>query len=121
MTPSSPEPRAEPGGALGKPPRAAVPRHARAFPLLSLARARGVQMRNALDQHIREAPLRTLAVAALLVLIWVALYVLLDGVLGYVRRLGIVAGIANHAIFVHFFLVLAVMLAFSNAILTFST
>ncbi|MBW7906633.1 MAG: hypothetical protein LC135_01245 [Phycisphaerae bacterium] len=114
------EPQAEPGGPPGGPPGAAAPRR-RSLALLSLARARGLQMRNALDQQIREAPLRTLAVAVLLVLIWVALYVLLDGVLGYVRRLGLVAGIANHAIFVHFFLVLAVMLAFSNAILTFST
>lgn len=86
-----------------------------------LARCRIVQMRNAVDQQIREAPVRTLAVLVLLGLIWSALYFILDRVLAYVRNLGLVAVIANHAILVHFFLVLSIMLAFSNAILTFST
>ncbi len=88
---------------------------------LTLARCRGRQLSNALDQHVREAPLRTLAVLALLALIWFVLYLLLTSVLRHVRSWGLVGAVADQQIFVHFFLVLAVMLAFSNGILTFSS
>jgi len=85
-----------------------------------LMRCRFLQLRNALDQQLREAPWRTLAVLLLLALIWGALYLLLGVVLRHVRSWGLVAVIANQHIFVHFFLVLGIMLAFSNAILSFS-
>lgn len=88
---------------------------------LLLARCRARQLRNVLDQHVRETPWRSAAVLVLLVMIWVALYELLRIVFAAVGRWGLVAIIADIHIFVHFFLVLTVMLIFSNAILTFST
>ncbi len=87
--------------------------------LVVLGRYRGRQARNMLDQQLREAPVRTFAVILLLVVIWGALYFLLETIFYHVGRWGLVAVVANKHIFVHFFLVLAVMLAFSNAILAF--
>jgi ABC-2 type transport system permease protein len=89
--------------------------------VLLLLRYRFLQLRNALDQQLRDAPWRTLSVLVLLAVIWCALYMLLGVVLRHVRSWGLVAVIANQHIFVHFFLVLGIMLAFSNAILSFST
>lgn len=86
-----------------------------------LFRCRGAQVRNLIDQQLRDAPFRSLAVIALLVAIWVALYVLLDHVLGHVRTWGLVGAVADQYVFVNFFLVLAVMLMFSNAILSFGS
>lgn len=102
-------------------PEAGAPKLRRAPDLLVLVRYRFVQLRNALDQQLRDAPWRTLAVLVLLTVIWCALYMLLGVVLRHVRSWGLVAVIANQHIFVHFFLVLGIMLAFSNAILSFST
>ena len=78
-------------------------------------------MRNMLDQQLRDAPVRTFVVLVLLVLIWATLYWLLKLVLYQVGRWELVAIVANKQIFVHFFLVLAVMLAMSNAILAFGS
>lgn len=86
-----------------------------------LVRCRGAQVRNLIDQHLRDAPWRTLAVVALLVAIWLALYVLLDHVLGHIRTWGLVGAVADQYVFVNFFLVLAIMLMFSNAILSFGS
>jgi ABC-2 type transport system permease protein len=86
-----------------------------------LVRCRGAQVRNLIDQHLRDAPWRTLAVVALLLAIWLALYVLLDHVLGHIRTWGLVGAVADQYVFVNFFLVLAVMLMFSNAILSFGS
>ncbi len=89
------------------------------FPFWVLVRYRGVQLRNTLDQHLREAPLRAFSVVLLLVGIWGALYLLLSRVLQQVGRWELVAVVANQYIFIHFFLVLAVMLAFSSAVLSY--
>ncbi|MFO0837039.1 MAG: hypothetical protein U1D55_00810 [Phycisphaerae bacterium] len=86
-----------------------------------LLRCRLRQLRNTLDKHLREAPLRSLSVLGLLAIIWTVLYVLLALILRHVRSWGLVGVVADQQIFVHFFLVLAVMLAFSNGILTFAT
>jgi hypothetical protein len=91
------------------------------LPLWTLTRCRGAQIRNALDQQLREAPLRTFTAVALLVLIWAGLYELLSQVLRQVGRWELVALVAKQYIFIHFFLVLAVMLAFSNAVLAFGS
>ncbi len=91
------------------------------FPFGVLTRFRGVQLRNALDQHLREAPLRAFAVLVLLVIIWAALYLLLSEVLRQIGRWELVALVAKKYIFIHFFLVLAIMLAFSNAVLAFGS
>lgn len=80
-----------------------------------------LQIRNLLDQQVRDAPLRTLAVIGLLLAIWYALFELLNVVLGQVRNWGLVGVVANQHLYVHFFVVLAVMLAFSNAVLTFGS
>ncbi len=92
-----------------------------ALDLWVLTRYRVRQLRNAVDQQIREGPWQTLAVLTMLGLIWAALYVLLSEVLRHVRGWGLVGIVADQHLFVHFFLVLAIMLAFSNAILTFSS
>jgi ABC-2 type transport system permease protein len=89
--------------------------------ILVLVRCRAVQLRNALDQQLRDAPVRTFVVLLLLVTIWVALYLLLKTVFEQVGRWELVAVVADKQIFLHFFLVLAVMLAFSNAVLAFSS
>jgi hypothetical protein len=91
------------------------------FPFWTLARFRGVQLRNLLDQQLREAPLRALAVLVLMVIIWAGLYEVLTLVLRQISRWELVAVVANQHVFIHFFLVLAVMLAFSNAILAFGS
>jgi len=86
-----------------------------------LLRCRGAQIRNLIDQKLRDAPGRSFFVLLLLVAIWAALYLLLQQVLMHVHGWGLVGIVADQHLFVHFFLVLAVMLAFSNAILTFSS
>lgn len=86
-----------------------------------LARCRTAQFRNLIDQQLRDAPGRSFFMLVLLVAIWAALYLLLWQVLKHVHGWGLVGVVADQHLFVHFFLVLAVMLAFSNALLTFST
>lgn len=86
-----------------------------------LSRSRTLQIGHMMDQQLREAPLRTLAVLALLAVIWLALYFLLELILRSVRQWGFVGVVTNQHIFVNFFFLLAIMLTFSNAILTFST
>jgi ABC-2 type transport system permease protein len=91
------------------------------YPFLVLVRYRLLQLRNAVDQQLQEAPVRVFAVVLLLVIIWAGLYFVLSAVLRQVGRWELIALVAKQQIFVHFFLVLAVMLAFSNAILAFSS
>lgn len=86
-----------------------------------LSRCRMRQLRNGLDLQLRDAPWRVFTILVLLVVIWAALYMLLRMVLLQIGRFELVAIVAHQHIFVHFFLVLAVMLAFSNAILAFSS
>ena len=97
--------------------KAAGPR----FAFWTLLCCRAAQLRNAVDQQLREAPGRVSLVFLVLLLIWGALYQVLKAVLHQIERYELVALVAKQQIFVHFFLVLAVMLAFSNAILAFST
>lgn len=87
----------------------------------TLARYRLAQLRNLVDQQLTDAPGRTLVTLVLMLLIWAALYFLLTTVLTAVQRWGNVSIVVYQHIFVHFFLVLAVMLAFSNAVLGFGT
>ncbi|MBU0617112.1 MAG: hypothetical protein KKI02_05300 [Planctomycetes bacterium] len=100
---------------------AAAGRSAFAADLWLLGRCRAAQLRNAVDQQLRHAPGRTFLVLALLVAIWAALYLLLARILEHVHGWGLVGVVADQHLFVHFFLVLAIMLAFSNAILTFGS
>lgn len=86
-----------------------------------LARCRAAQLRNIIDQQLRDAPGRTFITVALLVVIWIALYLLLSLILTSIQRWGVVSVLVNQYIFVHFFLVLSVMLAFSNAVLAFGS
>ena len=86
-----------------------------------LAAARFRQLRNLVDQQLREAPWRTLAALGVLGLIWAALFELLALVFRQVRGWDLIGVVADQHLFVHFFLILAVMLAFSNAILTFGS
>jgi ABC-2 type transport system permease protein len=86
-----------------------------------LVRYRARQLWNAVDQQLREAPLRVFVVLLLLILIWAGLYWVLREVFRQVGRFELIALVAKQQIFIHFFLVLAVMLAFSNAILAFGS
>jgi ABC-2 type transport system permease protein len=95
---------------------------ARARPdYLMLASCRARQLQNLLRQQVRTTPWRSAAVLMFLAIIWGALYVLLLVVFRIVRNWGMVSFIADQHIFVHFFLMLGIMLVFSNAILAFST
>lgn len=85
-----------------------------------MIRYRTLQLGHAVDQQLRDAPLQTLAVLGLLALIWSALYMLFEQILRYVGRWELVGIVAQEQIFVNFFFFLAIMLAFSNAILAFS-
>lgn len=85
----------------------------------ALTRYRMLQLRNTVDQQLREAPWRSFAAVLLLLLIWFGLYVVLDFGLSQARSSGLRGIIADEHLFVHFFIVLTVMLAFSNAILMF--
>jgi ABC-2 type transport system permease protein len=87
--------------------------------VLLCCRAR--QLANSVDERLREAPFQTLSVLILLGLIWYSLYLLLDTVLRYVAGWTLVGAVAFDRIFVHFFFVLSLMLAFSNAILAFGS
>jgi hypothetical protein len=89
--------------------------------LLVLTRCRAVQTRNLIDQHLKNAPIRTFVVIVLLAAIWAALYFLLNAIFHQINRWDLVAVVASKPIFVNFFLVLAIMLAFSNAILGFGS
>ena len=91
------------------------------FPFLILVRCRAAQVRNSLDQQLRETPVRAFVIVVLLLVIWAALYWLFALVLRQIGRWELEKVVANQHIFVHLFLVLAVMLAFSNAILAFGT
>ncbi len=86
-----------------------------------LAYWRWRQLLNVIDAQLHDAPLRTFGVLVLLLIIWGAFWFLLKLVLLHVRRWGVIGVVADQKIFTHFFVVLAVMLAFSNAILTFSS
>ena len=87
----------------------------------AMLRCRGRQALNAIDQQLKESPLQTLAVVALLALIWMALYVLLVAVLQQVGSWPLVGAIARDRVFINFFFILAAMLAFSNAVLAFGS
>lgn len=95
--------------------------HAALRDALVLGRCRLVQLGHLLDQQLRETPVRTFVVLLLLGIIWAALYFLLQNVFYQVGRWELVAVVASRPIFTHFFLVLAVMLAISNAVLAFGS
>ena len=87
-----------------------------------LVRCRSLQLRNLIDQQLRDSPWRTLAVLVLLVVIWMTLYALLNHLLGQMRGWGAGVGIAMFPnLFVLAFVALAVMLAFSNAVISFGS
>ena len=74
------------------------------WPFLILVRFRAVQLRNSLDQQLKNAPVRAFLVLALLVLIWVALYWVFETVLHQIDRYEMVALVARQQIFIHLFL-----------------
>lgn len=84
-----------------------------------LAAFRGMQLKHAIDQHLRDSPGQTFMVLVLLAFIWAALHQLLVFIFKHVQNWQLVAVVANQQIFVHFFLALAVMLAFSTGVLAF--
>lgn len=87
--------------------------------LAVLCRWRLVQLGHLIDQQLKDAPWRSLSIILLLLLIWGALYFLLALVLGHIQRWGMIGIVANQHLFVQFFVFLSIMLAFSNALLTF--
>lgn len=89
--------------------------------LSALVHCRATILRNALDEQIKTAPWRVLLILGLLGVIWVALYMLLYTVFTQVRKWELAAVVADQTVFIYFFMVLAVMLAFSNAILSFGS
>jgi ABC-2 type transport system permease protein len=87
----------------------------------TLVRYRLLQLGHLIDQHLRDRPGRTFLVLVLLTFVWAALYQLLSVIFRQVQNWQLVAVIAKQQIFVHFFLALGVMLAFSNAVLAFGS
>src|SRR6266550_3951497 len=73
-------------------PRGTQPARGADFGLL--VRCRSLQLRNLVDQQLRDSPWRTLAVLVLLVVIWMTLYALLNHLLGQMRSWGAGVGIA---------------------------
>lgn len=88
---------------------------------LNLIRCRWLQVGHVLDQNLRDAPGRSFMVLVLLAFVWFALYQLLYVIFSQIQKWQLVAVVANQQIFVHFFLALGVMLAFSNAVLAFGS
>ncbi|MCA9242896.1 MAG: hypothetical protein KDA32_02985 [Phycisphaerales bacterium] len=88
---------------------------------ITLARYRLIQLRNLIDQQLQTAPARTLLVLTVLIVIWGALHYLFRRVMMHIEEWDIVGVVANKHLFMHFFLVLGVMLGFSNALLMFGS
>lgn len=86
-----------------------------------LLRYRGAQFSHLVDEHLRSSPMRTFLVLVLLAFVWTALHQLFVVVFQQIQNWQLVAVVASQQIFMHFFLVLAIMLSFSNAILTFGS
>ncbi len=88
---------------------------------VTLTRYRLAQLRNMIDQQLQTAPGRTLLVIGVLLVIWAALHYLFRRVMTHIAEWDIVGVVANKHLFMHFFLVLGVMLGFSNALLMFGS
>lgn len=86
-----------------------------------LLRMKMRMLANRFDQASRESPIKLVATVVFVVIIWFGLYVLFDGALAAVGKQRLEAIIAIPLVFHFFFIALAVMLAFSNAILSYGS
>jgi len=80
--------------------------------------ARGRDLRNRLNQALRESPLRLASTAVFVALIWASLYLFFRTIFEQMQsRMFIESVVAIPLIFHFFFIALTVMLIFSNAVL----
>lgn len=79
------------------------------------------QLLNLADQQLRRAPLQTLMFILVLLVIWIGLYGVLLVVMRKVASWEIDGQVAYRQIYLQFFFVLSIMLAFSNAVLAFGS
>jgi len=81
---------------------------------------RGRRTVNRLREALREAPVRVLATAGLIALIWLGLWVLFELVFYQLRRTPLEATVAIPLVFNFFFVAMLVLLTFSNALISYS-
>ncbi len=84
-----------------------------------LLRTKLRMLTNRFDQAAREAPIKLATSLIFVAMIWVGLYLLFDGTLSVVRQRTLEGIVAVPVVFQFFFIALAVMLAFSNAIIAY--
>lgn len=74
---------------------------------------------NRFDQAARDAPIKLITTLVFVLLIWGGLYVLFRGTLGFINQRVLEGIVAVPLVFQFFFIALAVMLVFSNAIIAY--
>ncbi|MCB9867303.1 MAG: hypothetical protein H6816_11810 [Phycisphaerales bacterium] len=87
------------------------------LPLLLRMKARALS--NRVTQAIIDAPVRFLATALCMAMVWVGLYFLFRAIFEYLRQSPLEAAVAIPMVFSFFFAALLVMLTISNAILAY--
>ena len=88
--------------------------------LMVVLRLKAISARNRLRQDLDESPLRLVSVAAFILFIWTALYVLFSQLLGFIQLRHLESIVAVPYVFHFFFIALMAMLTFSTGILCFS-
>lgn len=84
-----------------------------------LLRVKFRMLANRFDQASRNEPIKLITTLVFMALIWVGLYVLFAGTLQFVRQRLLESIVAVPLVFQFFFIALAIMLAFSNAIIVY--
>lgn len=74
---------------------------------------------NRFDQAARDTPIKLITTVVFILLIWGGLYVLFHGTLSFIRQRVLEGIVAVPIVFQFFFIALAVMLVFSNAIIAY--
>lgn len=87
----------------------------------TLARMKFRILYNTMREIVDDAPVKVFATAGFMFLIWLALYALFSMVFNYFQRNELQFVVAVPLLFNFFFVALLVLLAFSNAILTYGT
>jgi len=88
--------------------------------LMVVLRLKAISARNRLRQDLDESPLRLVSVAAFVLFIWTALYVLFSQLLGFIQLRHLESIVAVPYVFHFFFIALMAMLTFPTGILCFS-
>ena len=91
-------------------------------PLLGLLfRTKMRSLRNRIHQTIDQGPLRVMATSALMLVVWLGLYLLFHLTFSQLRRTPLQATVAIPLVFNFFFAVMLMLLTFSNAIIAYGS